>query len=119
MAHNAGCQLETAVVASSLPTMRSSLPPSAHDVATGLNVSGMAIRLAHAAEARGDVTTPVTPVRPVGFSWAAVPRGTTTSQHWGTFWVPSGSVWIACPQPRPGASSPVSTWKTWSPVPSA
>ena len=85
---------------------------------TGLNERGMAIRLAHAVGLSGEVTT-LSVVTFDGFSTSGVLRGTTTSQHWGTL-VPPPATGCSCwPHPRPGASSPVWTWKSWLPVPSA
>jgi hypothetical protein len=118
-----GCQFATAGSAISLPAMRRSTSENSHADSTGLNSSGIAMRFCHAAGASGDVATPI--VLPkfangvFAFSTACVPRGTITNQHFGTSKppLPSGSAFL--PQPRPGASSPVSTWNSSAPVPSA
>ena len=83
---------------------------------TGLNPSGMLIRLAHASGVSGDVETALGRT-PAGFSCAAVLRGTTTNQHWGVFFPPPPTGSMSWPQPSPGASRPVSTWNSCWPVP--
>ena len=83
---------------------------------TGLNPIGMAMRLAHAWGVNGEDTTLMS-VSPGGFSSVDEPRGTTTSQHWGTL-VPVDVGWSDWPHPSPGACSPVWTWNSCWPVPS-
>ena len=86
-------------------------------VPTGLNCNGMAIRLAHAWGVSGEVTTLLTLVTLAGFSAVGVLLGTTTNQHRGVVVPPPGRGWMSWPQPNPGASRPVSTWKSCWPVP--
>ena len=81
--HRAGCQLATAGEASSPPMICWALALIEQLDPTGLNCSGMAMRLAHASGVSGEVTTLLTLVTLAGFSTAGVLLGTTTNQHCG------------------------------------